>query len=345
MVCKSLPLNSADHVYQERDKDKVALLRPVVALPPKSLRTSPQPLPLLDDAAYPPLYASSAYPNVAAPRFSAKTHRLCNVGTTNSGGTTAKRSIPQMSVPLDVHKFFPSRLGNGDCINDIVSSRLQIDEVGKYSITLPDDAAEIADTLCRFEETTSADQGRGTLVAMDATAGVGGDTLALASRFPKVIAVERDVHAYRMLVNNLCVYGLGEGDDDARVTTVCADYAMAMHWLPPVDVLYMDPPWNPPGRPWHTSLKSVMLYLGTTPVYKVVWDAMARQPHLRIVALKCPYNFDVRTFIERLPDVPVIQRRIKSFVLLVMLNPCAVSASHLERVRASMRPGEKFLRP
>lgn len=152
-------------------------------------------------------------------------------------------------------------------------AELQMTSEGKYSVTWPVDAQKTCDLIRKFAETATT--------IIDATACVGGDTIAFARNFNKVYAVEKSPDNYAALVNNLRVYNLKNvqtynGD-------IC-DFASL-----PGDVFYADPPW---GGPEYKHVKSLRLTLGGKPLLEFV--KLFVSP--RLFVFKLPPNYDFTEF-------------------------------------------------
>ena len=88
-----------------------------------------------------------------------------------------------------IKKIFPSN-------NLLLDDLLKYDDVGLYSITLPDDANTISKLLLEYSNN----------IIFDGTAGLGGNTLSFSKNFKQVIAIEMNEHRYNLLVNNLKAY-------------------------------------------------------------------------------------------------------------------------------------------
>jgi 16S rRNA G966 N2-methylase RsmD len=220
---------------------------------------------------------------------------------------------------VEMTKYFPTVPG-------VNLGNLKIHEVGKYSVTRPRDADDVLQTLLKFIDMSSCPapkERKHTLSIIDATACVGGDTISFASAFQKVISVEKDPNTFELLKNNIGVYKLLHD----KVLPINADFVELLKHeaLPfPVDIIYMDPPWNPEGQPWHSGLKKLMLKLSDMPVYDVVRLAMRNTP-ARTVAVKVPQNFDFRTFVKKLSDVLLMVHSVSSFyIIFCSLPPRAV---------------------
>jgi 16S rRNA G966 N2-methylase RsmD len=209
-------------------------------------------------------------------------------------------------------KYFPEW-------NGVALERLQIHKVGMYSVTQPRDAEDVMNTLLYFIKRTSCDKIGDDITVIDATACVGGDTLSFASKFSKVVSIEKDTETFNMLKNNLMVYNIPE----TKVLPINADFVELLKndALPfAVDIIYMDPPWNPPGQPWHSKLEKIMLYLSNMAAHDVVKLAL-RKTKATTIAVKVPFNFDFRTFVKNMNDTVLMIHSVSSFYIIFCARP------------------------
>ena len=116
-----------------------------------------------------------------------------------------------------------------------IRKRIMMDKVAMYSVT-----------PCKFSEMISRimlDFAPSTSTVVDAFACVGGDSVELARKFHRVIAVERDAERYAMLRHNIDLLAPRLG-----VHTHCGDF---LEWwdskpdvMGSVGAVYLDPPWE-----------------------------------------------------------------------------------------------------
>jgi predicted RNA methylase len=150
-------------------------------------------------------------------------------------------------------------------------SKLKMTDIGEYSITKNVFAEAICDIIV---------ERRGTEVTVsDATAGMGGITIPLAMRFPRVNAVELDPLHSCILRNNLDAYGMG-----SRVNIIEADFVREFEKITQ-DVVVIDPPWQGRGYKAHDRID---LFLSETDVLDLI-------PRLScsLVILFVPFNFNL----------------------------------------------------
>ncbi len=150
-----------------------------------------------------------------------------------------------------------------------------------YSVSLPGAAARVADLVHAALLAQGIDAAG--VHVVDATACVGGDTLALARRFAQVTAVERDAHRSRVLLGNLALARVG------NVRVLCDDFVTCMDRFSDVDALYIDCPW---GGPAYRLRDRVALELSGVPLETVLGRVVAGPAAPRVIALKVPFNVD-----------------------------------------------------
>jgi len=164
--------------------------------------------------------------------------------------------------------WFPTRAG-------INFQALQIDDVGKYSITRPGDITKIHGVIKSFTRGCQISK------AVDATACVGGDTIALAEYCTSVHAWEIDSSRFDMLSNNVACYGH---------TNVELTNGNFLDSEESGDLLYMDPPWG--GRAY-TEHASVELFLCRQNIINIVPKLSER---FTTIVVKVPFNFSFPQF-------------------------------------------------
>jgi 16S rRNA G966 N2-methylase RsmD len=216
----------------------------------------------------------------------------------------------------DKRKYFPEE-------TSVDMDKLQINAVGEYSITCPYAANLVSSHILKVLAQQKSDETRKNKgVIIDATACVGGDSISFAKHFSKVISVEKDKTRFEMLSNNVKVYNL-----DKKVLPINADFIELLtksDALPQeIDMVYIDPPWNPPGQRWHTKIKQLMLYMSEIPIYKVV-ESVIEKLKPRIVVLKVPNNFDMHAFMWNSLDKMVSVHHVtKAFsIITIVVSSC-----------------------
>ena len=179
--------------------------------------------------------------------------------------------------------FFPA-------IPNINWSALQIDKVGKYSITRPQDASLLHNTIAGLYGQMT--QGQWPTTICDGTACVGGDTIQFAMYAHQVFAWETDPVRYGNLVNNIAAYNL------KNVVTQNLSFRMSTGTC---DILYLDPPWGGPG--YDRGADKVELFLDSINIKQIVLEVRNR---FNMVAIKIPHNYNVPPNAYVVPITPKI---------------------------------------
>jgi hypothetical protein len=161
--------------------------------------------------------------------------------------------------------FFPSN-------ND----KILIDEVGKYSISLPEKSKIITNLISKYLNNKID------IVITDAMACIGGDTLTFAKTFTKVNAIEMDKTRYDYLKHNMNLFNIN------NINYYNDDYLNIYDKLTQ-DVIYIDPPW---GGPEYKSKKSVKIKLGEKKLEELC-DNIIQKKLCKLLVLKLPFNYDL----------------------------------------------------
>ena len=203
---------------------------------------------------------------------------------------------------------------------------LDADEIGTYSLTGATSALAMAKVLAGAFDTDEGSKVARSTVAIDMTAGVGGNTIGLCKVFRKVIAYEIDVHRIEYLKRNISER---VGASAVDVTLRCGDSVQVMDSLQAelredgfvtskqVAVI-IDPPFGGTHYRRQGSKKMVLpngedggnndyddegLRLGDMPLSEVVKVVM-RKLKPCAVGIKLPLSFDANRFAERLVGSP-----------------------------------------
>jgi hypothetical protein len=160
--------------------------------------------------------------------------------------------------------FFPSN-------ND----KILIDEVGKYSISLPEKSKVITNLISKYIKTTD-------IIITDAMSCIGGDTLTFTKTFQKVNAVEMDKTRFEYLKHNMSIFNV------TNIEFYNDDYLKLYKTLKQ-DVIYIDPPW---GGPEYKQKKSIKIKIGETRLEELC-DDIIQKKLCKLLVLKLPYNYDL----------------------------------------------------
>ena len=196
---------------------------------------------------------------------------------------------------LTIDQYFPK-------INNINYDNLQIDEEGKYSISLPKCAnmvSQLINSYCNIFDHK--------LVITDATACVGGNVLSFCKYGFEVNAVEIDKERFKMLKNNIDEYGF-------KVNLINDDYLKIFDTLKQ-DVIFVDPPW---GGINYKSQEDITLMLGNIEIEKLC-NIINEKKLAKMTVLKLPFNYNLN-HIKREIHLPFTIFRSKKILVLIIFN-------------------------
>lgn len=134
-------------------------------------------------------------------------------------------------------------------------------------------------------------------VLIDATGGVGGDTITFAKKFQQVISIELDAQRYGFLKNNIDTYKLN------NVININGDSLAIIPKLTNIDVIYIDPPWGGKSYKDKAIMRITMnnMELEDIIINFLSNDLMTMIP--KLIAIKLPKNYDLKYMYDKLTGV------------------------------------------
>jgi len=182
---------------------------------------------------------------------------------------------------------------------------LKIDEVGEYSITLPDDAEQITSII--YNEGSINNLNMDSISILDCMAGVGGNTISFCKYFNKVIAVEYDKVRYDFLINNIKVF---------KIKNCSAYHNNCLNLIKKTysKIIFFDPPW---GGIDYLSKKEVNLVISGFSMWKIINYILNIHKDM-LIFIKAPYNYDVIKLKQHLShlNIGIKKWNIRKFNLL-----------------------------
>ncbi|VVU94685.1 RNA cap guanine-N2 methyltransferase [seawater metagenome] len=194
-------------------------------------------------------------------------------------------------------KLFPA-LSNADLV-----SNLKMDEVGKYSISLPRTAEIITKIINDHINKISTFKDK-QITITDATAGIGGNTISFAQKFHRVNSVELNYNRYLFLVNNINIYNL------ENINVYNKDYIQIMQTLKQ-DVLFIDPPW---GGKSYKKKKKINIKLSQMSLETICQNMKDK---CKLIVLKIPLNYDIDNFIKSI-NATIYQYKIRKMYIFIL---------------------------
>lgn len=200
-------------------------------------------------------------------------------------------------------KLFPK-------MNGVSLNNLKIDTESISYITTPHESKKITDIIVKH---ISNSKNAKDSVLIDATGGVGGDTIMLATQFGSVISIEIETDRYNLLKHNVEEYKYN------NITVINGDSLIIIPKLPHVDVIYVDPPWG--GKDYKTK-ENLRLLLGTTELESFILNCFNSEIMIcipKLMALKIPKNYDLKYLYEKISHMfDIYLYQLKKINILVL---------------------------
>lgn len=173
------------------------------------------------------------------------------------------------------YKFFP-------LIDESYRDKLQIDDVGMYSISTPKKADIISRIILDcLQRRIPANH----IVITDAMAGVGGNVISFAKHFAHVNAIEIDKTRFLCMINNISVFQC------FNVSAMYTDYMKVFKELKQ-DVIFIDPPW---GGKQYKEHDAINITINNIDLHTFCCQLQQLQL-CRLIVLKLPNNFNLEGF-------------------------------------------------
>jgi 16S rRNA G966 N2-methylase RsmD len=126
-------------------------------------------------------------------------------------------------------------------------------------------------------------------IIVDATGGIGGDTITFAKKFLRVFSIELNLERFQFLKNNVeDVYEL------KNVVVVNGDSLIIIPKLHNIDVIYIDPPW---GGKTYKDQQLLKLNFGDKTIENAIVDFFDETKMVcvpKLLILKLPKNYDIK---------------------------------------------------
>jgi 16S rRNA G966 N2-methylase RsmD len=168
-------------------------------------------------------------------------------------------------------KIFPYK-------KNIKFNNYQLSNIGRYSMIYPNDAKNIAKIIREVIPNEKA-------IITDATANMGGVSIAFTEYFDTVNAVEIIPFHCKILENNITIYNVQD-----KVKVFCNDYIDIADKLEQ-DVVFFDPPF---GGPDYKNELIMDLFLDNISIGNIAKILLERKI---IVAIRVPFNYDFKKLV------------------------------------------------
>ena len=204
-------------------------------------------------------------------------------------------------------------------VNNVKYDNLQIDEVGKYSITKPKMTDKITTIiindykkLCVKKYKNENENENENIIITDATACVGGDVISFCKYNMKVNIVEIDEKRYNMLLNNINEYNYNE-----NIISKYNENYIKIYDNIKQDIIYIDPPWGGKKYILYNKIRlNFEIIIGddikVVSVEELCLNIIEKKI-AKMIVLKLPFNYDIKNLCNK------IKNNIKTYILRKIL--------------------------
>ena len=201
------------------------------------------------------------------------------------------------------YNFFPDSSGK----------KILLDDVSKYSITLPDKAQTISEVTKKNYQLVFPDDDLSNITITDAMACVGGNTLSFSNFFNKVIANEINTTRYQYLIHNMKEY------NRENIVFYNDNYLNLMNKLEQ-QIVFIDPPW---GGPIYKSQYKMEIVLQDeaekeTNIHEMVNILFENNSGTKMIIFKLPINHNIENFKQSRYKYKMIC--LKNMLLIMMFK-------------------------
>jgi 16S rRNA G966 N2-methylase RsmD len=175
---------------------------------------------------------------------------------------------------------------------DMQNKHILMDDVSKYSITLPDKAEIISEIIKKNYQLRYPEDNLDDLTITDAMACVGGNTLSFSSFFKNVNAIEINTTRFQYLVHNMKEY------EKNNILFYNDNYLNLINKLDQ-HIVFIDPPWG--GPIYKSQYKmDIMIQKDSKEEKEVkldeIIDDIFTNPITKMIIYKLPTNHNIDNF-------------------------------------------------
>jgi len=178
---------------------------------------------------------------------------------------------------------------------DMQNKHILMDDVAKYSITLPEKADMITEIIRKNYQLIFPTDNLDELIITDAMACIGGNTLSFSKCFKKVNANELNTTRFQYLVHNMKEY------DRENIYFYNDNYLNIIHKLKQ-HIVFIDPPWGGPIYKSQYKMDIMIQYdeEPNQPVKEVklddIIDDIFSDEMTKMIIYKLPINHNIDNF-------------------------------------------------
>jgi len=202
-------------------------------------------------------------------------------------------------IIIDKKRIFP-------LIDEHLYSKLLVDKQTMSYVTRPFETLQIKLIILKHFNNTKT--------IVDATAGIGCDTITFCKNFNHVISIEIDSTYFNFLKNNVNVYNF------KNIELINDDCLMIIPTLKNIDVIFIDPPW---GGKEYKKKSSIRLSISNINIENVILNFLNPTYMLsipKLIIIKLPKNYDLLYFYECLKNehVDIFSYELKKMLIIVL---------------------------
>lgn len=197
------------------------------------------------------------------------------------------------------------------CYYDVDITKLQLTNIGVYSISTPDNSRKLIELLVMLNKQYKFAEDISDLVVTDANGGIGGYAIRLGMWFKKINITEiNHLHA-NIIINNLSTYHI----DLANIKVYNIDYLDVMYKLQQ-DIIIFDLPWFGRGYKY---IKNLRLGLNNVNIWYII-NELYKRNSFKICVFMAPINYDINNFIVNIQSPNILIKKTDKHYFIVVLN-------------------------
>ena len=158
---------------------------------------------------------------------------------------------------------------------------IKTDNIGEYSISIPEDAKTITTIIKTIIKNTDLSK-KNNITITDGTSGIGGNVISFCKNFSFVNAIEIDNNRFDFLKNNVNLY------NHENIQFINGDFVDHIHDLIQ-DIIFIDPPWGGKDYKYKTNIR---LKLGDLEL-NTICNKCLEGNNCKIFVMKLPINYDI----------------------------------------------------
>jgi len=198
--------------------------------------------------------------------------------------------------------------------NKVNASKLLIDNESIHYISIREYAEKISEIIKLHLNTLKIPINNVTIV--DATAGVGGNSISFSKNFKYVYAIELNKTRSEYLQNNINIYNC------LNVKVINDNCLNLLYKMDKFDIIFLDPPWQY-NNVSYKKYKNLKLSLDNESIEIIcnkLMDYNFMKTIPKLIVLKLPKNYDIFYFYKHISNKNIYYYDLKKMIILVIIN-------------------------